>query len=106
MNVKNLAKQCEMVIKLSNGSTNAELDFVYNTAKEMVANDLGKSSCLIFRGTPSDVNLSDVCTFMRNLRVWQFYVIGDMALQYQWQQVANLRDIVMVGDEYAMRFRL
>lgn len=106
MNVKNLMKQCEMVIKLSNGVINNEIDYLYNTAKSMVENDESKSKHLVFRNTPDEVNLTDLCNYMRNLCVWNFFVVGDMETQFKWQKVANPREIVQVGNEYAMKFRV
>lgn len=105
MNAKNLVKQCEMVIKLSNGATNNELDFVYNAAKQMVDDGNGKSKILVVRSTPADAKLEDVCMFLRNLRVWHFCVVGDMSEHYRWQQTAHICDIVMIGNEYAIKYK-
>ena len=105
MNAKNVARQCEMLIMLANGKSNRELDFIHNTAKEMVENGLGNQSYLIFNKTAENVNLTDVCSFMKNLRIWKFYVIGDFELQFKWQNVAKLCKIEMINEQYALRYR-
>lgn len=106
MNVKNLIKQCEVVMKLSNGATNNELSFVYETAKDMVANNMGNESHLIFRKCAKDVNRQEVCTMLGNLRMWNFYVIGNTEEMYEWAQVARIREITKIDKEYAMIFRI
>lgn len=106
MNVKNLMKQCEMVIKLSNGATNDELDYLYQSAKTMVESDMSKAKHIIFRNASKKIKLVELCNYMRNLNVYKFYVVGDIATQYQWQEFANIRKIVQLGDEYAVEYRL
>lgn len=104
MNVKNVVRQCEMLVMLSNGKSNRELDFVYNTAKNMVENGMGNMSFLIFNEMPDNIKISDVCSFMRNLRIWRFYVIGDYEVQFKWQSVAKLCKIEMINEQYALRY--
>ena len=104
MNVKNVVRQCEMLVMLSNGKSNRELDFVYNTAKNMVENGMGNMSFLIFNEMPDNIKISDVCSFMRNLRIWRFYVIGDYEMQFKWQSVAKLCKIEMINEQYALRY--
>lgn len=104
MNINNLVKQCELVLKLSNGKSNPEISFVYNTAKSMVENGMGKMNNLVIRETPDNIKLADVCAMMHNLRMWHFCVIGDIATMYKWQEVARISEIVKVGDEFAVKF--
>ena len=104
MNVKNVVRQCEMLVMLSNGKSNRELDFVYNTAKNMVENGMGNMSFLIFNEIPDNIKISDVCSFVRNLRIWRFYVIGDYEVQFKWQSVAKLCKIEMINEQYALRY--
>lgn len=106
MNVKNLMKQCEMVIKLSNGVTNDELDYLYQSAKAMVEGDMSKAKHIIFRNASKKIKLVELCNYMRNLNVYKFYVVGEIATQFQWQEFANIRKIVQLGDEYAVEYRL
>lgn len=106
MNVKNLMKQCEMVIKLSNGATNDELDYLYQSAKTMIEGEMSRARHIIFRDTPSKIKLVELCNYMRNLNAYKFYVVGDLSVQFQWKQFANIRNIVQIGDEYAVEYRL
>lgn len=94
-----------MVLMLSNGATNNEIDYLYKTAKQMV-DDNSKSKHLIFRNVPNEVNMDDLVGYMKNLRIWHFYVVADMKSLYQWQNVAHPREILQIDDEYAMKFRL
>ena len=95
-----------MVIKLSNGVTNDELDYLYQSAKAMVEGDMSKAKHIIFRNASKKIKLVELCNYMRNLNVYKFYVVGDIATQYQWQEFANIRKIVQFGDEYAVEYRL